>query len=66
VPAQLFRKILDRAQERNLPVRLKVIDPNSLGRQYVIVCGIELDDGGRQPDVRKTQMRGPGPDRSGP
>jgi hypothetical protein len=51
VPLNLFSKILARARERKIAVLLRWIDPNSLGRQYVMVVGVEVDDKGRQKNV---------------
>ena len=36
VPFELMPKILARAKEQGLPIKLERIDPNSLGRQHVL------------------------------
>jgi hypothetical protein len=52
VPLKVFSAILERARERNLPVQLRRIDPNSLGRQHVLVIGVDIGNGVGERDPR--------------
>lgn len=50
VALKTFPRIFGRAGERELPVVLRRIDSNSLGRRHVLVIGVEVDDRGRRID----------------
>jgi hypothetical protein len=44
VPLTTLAAILNRARERHLSVELRRIDPNSLGREHVLVIGVQMAD----------------------
>jgi hypothetical protein len=52
VPLKVFRAIIERARDRGLPVQLRRIDPNSLGRQHVLVIGVNIGDSVGDQDPR--------------
>lgn len=47
VPLAVLARILERAWQRGLAVRLRCIDPDSLGKQNVLAIGREVDARGR-------------------
>lgn len=58
VPLDLFPQILARARDRKLPIRLRTIDPNSLGKRHVLTIGIEVSKRGRQQEDRTNFLPG--------
>jgi hypothetical protein len=52
VPLKVLAAILERARTRGLPVQLRRIDPNSLGRQHVLVIGVPMGDDGKEQDPK--------------